>query len=138
MLPNEEPTEIANDRRIGSVREGAVATFPFFVVFPQCEDTEGRILTAWSASRRTAAAPWRFSIRLNGNLQSIGIAVSSPAGRWGATVPGAWGGGAKAVVGPGAGFGRRRYGLGVYSQEHSDLGLSWGTTMTSCLPARTE
>ena len=29
------------------VKERA-ATFPFFVVFPQCEDTQGRILTAWS------------------------------------------------------------------------------------------
>ncbi len=31
------------------VKERA-ATFPFFVVFPQCEDTQGRILTAWSPS----------------------------------------------------------------------------------------
>jgi predicted esterase len=31
------------------VKERA-ATFPFFVVFPQCEDTQGRILTAWSRS----------------------------------------------------------------------------------------
>jgi predicted esterase len=31
------------------VKERA-ATFPFFVVFPQCEDTQGRILTAWSSS----------------------------------------------------------------------------------------
>jgi predicted peptidase len=29
------------------VKERAT-TFPFFVVFPQCEDTQGRILTAWS------------------------------------------------------------------------------------------
>jgi poly(3-hydroxybutyrate) depolymerase len=29
------------------VKERA-ATFPFIVVFPQCEDTQGRILTAWS------------------------------------------------------------------------------------------
>lgn len=31
------------------VKERA-ATFPFFVVFPQCEDLQGRILTGWSPS----------------------------------------------------------------------------------------
>jgi poly(3-hydroxybutyrate) depolymerase len=31
------------------VKERA-ATFPFIVVFPQCEETQGRILTAWSAT----------------------------------------------------------------------------------------
>lgn len=35
---------------LGPYVKQRAATFPFFVVFPQCEDTQGRILTAWSAS----------------------------------------------------------------------------------------
>jgi poly(3-hydroxybutyrate) depolymerase len=33
---------------LGPFAKERAATFPFIVVFPQCEDTQGRILTAWS------------------------------------------------------------------------------------------
>lgn len=35
---------------IGPTVNARRATFPFFVVFPQCEDVKGRILTGWNAT----------------------------------------------------------------------------------------
>ena len=35
---------------LGPFLKERATIFPFYVVFPQCEDTQGRILTAWSAT----------------------------------------------------------------------------------------
>jgi poly(3-hydroxybutyrate) depolymerase len=89
------------------VKERA-ATFPFFVVFPQCEDTQGRILTAWSRSspdgRRALAildsVEKEFTINSNrrvltgwsmGGYGTWSLGAAEPK-RWSALVPVAGGG----------------------------------------------
>jgi poly(3-hydroxybutyrate) depolymerase len=89
------------------VKERA-ATFPFFVVFPQCEDTQGRILTAWSASspdgRRAlailASVEREFAINSNrrvltgwsmGGYGTWSLGAAQPK-HWSALVPVAGGG----------------------------------------------
>ena len=89
------------------VRERA-ATFPFFVVFPQAEDTQGRILTEWSptspdgkrALAILASVEREFAIDANrrvlsgwsmGGYGTWSIGAAEPK-RWSALVPVAGGG----------------------------------------------